>query len=127
MRFFSCFAQTGMRTLGGVLVAASLGLSPASAATSGDGHTVNLLSIQSQTGSYPNGRVLVQFEPRHTLDSGCTNDYWALLDPKDAQFENIYSQLVAARLSGREVEVSVQYRAGDPEPQFCRLIRVISH
>ena len=86
------------------------------ASTATQGVRITTLSL-TDTG----GGLLVQTTPRHSLDTGCTNNFWLVLDTSSANFEALLSMLITAQSRGSSVTVTAT-GAGN---QFCNLSRVV--
>ena len=71
------------------------------------------------------GDILIQTNPKHSIDSlGCTSNYWLKLRKIDDGYQAMLSMLMAAQIA----KTSVLVRAiDDSGTDFCRLERVISY
>ena len=67
------------------------------------------------------GNLLVQTTPRHTLDAGCTTDFWLVLATSTPNFDALLSMLITAQSRGSSVTVT----ATGVGNQFCNLSRVV--
>lgn len=75
---------------------------------------ITILSLEDS------GNLLVQTTPRHTLDAGCTSDFWLVLSTSAPNFDALLSMLITAQSRGSSVTV-IATGAGN---QFCNLSRV---
>lgn len=81
------------------------------------GLTVKLLSVWASDGG-----VLVQTEPKHSIEGlNCTDNYWLQLSKQAVGYDAILSMLLSAQVTQAKVTV----RAGDSGKKFCVLERVI--
>lgn len=81
------------------------------------GLTIKLLSVWADDGG-----VLVQTEPKHSIEGlSCTGDYWLRLSKDAAGYEALLSVLLSAQATQSKITV----RAGESGSEFCNLERVI--
>lgn len=78
-----------------------------------------VISQLSLTGS-GNG-MLVQTTPRHTLDVGCSSDYWLVLQKSSPNYDILVSMLLTAQSRGSKVHVFAAGAGGE----FCDLTRLV--
>lgn len=85
------------------------------ASTTTSGVKITKLSLEDT------GNLLVQTTPRHTLDAGCTSDFWLVLSTSAPNFDALLSMLITAQSRGSSVTV-IATGAGN---QFCNLSRLV--
>ena len=80
-----------------------------------------VISKLSLTGS--GSGMLLQATPRHTLDAGCSNDFWIVLQKSSPNYDILASMLITAQARGSKVEVFVSGFGNE----FCDLTRLVLH
>lgn len=79
---------------------------------------VSLLSVWTTA----NGNVLVQTNPRHSMEGlTCSNNYWLVLAKGDIGFETTLTMLLASQAKGSKVHITASDNGGS---DFCLLSRV---
>ena len=88
------------------------------AATSTAGVKITTVSLEQSAGA-----VLIQTTPKHSLDAGCTNDFWLVLSRTSAgdNFDALLSMVLTAKASNATVDVAAKGVGVD----FCELDRLI--
>ena len=90
----------------------------ASAATNTANVTIELVSV------YSDSNVLyVQTSPRHSLDSGCTSDFWLSVSTNAANFDAMLSAILTAQAQQSTVTVTAE-NDNAQRNQFCKLSRI---
>lgn len=90
--------------------------SAAHAQTTTPGVKITKLSLTDDGGG-----MLIQTTPRHTLDAGCTSDFWLALATSAPNYEALLSMLITAQTRGSSVSVSATGVGND----FCNLSRLV--
>lgn len=67
------------------------------------------------------GGMLVQTTPRHTLDTGCTSNFWLVLLKASPNYDALVSMLITAQSRGSDVTV-VATGAGSANCTLTRLV-----